>query len=616
VSDYRIQNLWNIQKKFFSCWEQSFINNLFKKTFFCIPIFIFSFVLAASANQSIPEYSCCKISSQEMVLDGHLDEVFWQRAPKVQMNDMASGEPTNYANSVSMVYDEKNLYLGYRFENPVIWGKEKIRDKPFFQYSGEKSEMFVKLFLDPDGDGVDILELHINPLGTIFDGIQSIPNINFNGLTFFRQNGLFREDINIEGLKVAVDVDGTLNKDDDFDNAWTVEVEIPFESLKNFTTQKLPPANKKKWRFSVQSRYFTKQLPAHAHYLSFPEMGTVDSHNYDVYAYLNFSEKPPCSLQQKSVWVWSMPQKTKNDIETAVRAAKELGFNVIIWNVNKNWYDLIYYARKYGLKAYAPLVISGSYSQKMTPEESKLNMENKSDYQRGGEPLSGKRGDEILYCKSPEFLHPFVKEENKMRIQTLILHGYQGIALDFVGYRNYYASFTPLAKRLLAEHINPSISKKEAQDQFFEQALIDFYDDMVDYAKEYAASKARKIEISCHIYPTFLPNPLYGNKCNVDYCGQTVSWFFKPYWSYDKIEKYARFVVKQENRYHSKSIGAPFIGFDSMWQNGIHAKSPERIRSEIQIVKNAGARAIQFAELGYILHCPEVAKVIKEELAQ
>ncbi|MFA7186055.1 MAG: hypothetical protein WC082_14235, partial [Victivallales bacterium] len=66
---------------------------------------------------------------------------------------------------------------------------------------------------------------------------------------------------------------------------------------------------------------------------------------------------------------------------------------------------------------------------------------------------------------------------------------------------------------------------------------------------------------------------------------------------------------------HKYPIGAPFIGFDSKWQDGVHAKSPERIRREIQIVKDAGAQAIQFAELGYILKCPAVAGVIKDELA-
>ncbi|MFA7184789.1 MAG: carbohydrate-binding family 9-like protein, partial [Victivallales bacterium] len=490
-------------------------------------VFIFLlFVLPVSLQASGKEYKCGKILPDELTLDGVLDEVFWKRAPKIKMNAMATGKETDFPNAVSIVHDDKNLYLGYHFENPVIWGKAKKRDEPFFAYSGGKSEMFVKLFLDPDGNGIDVLELHINPLGTIFDTIQRIPNINFNGVRFYRANGLCREDINIKGIEAAAKVYGTLNQDNDFDNAWSVEVKIPFESLKDFSTSGLPPLNTKKWRFSVQSRYFKHPLPSKAYYLSFPTMGIVDSHNYDVYADLIFSSKAPCSLDHKAVWCWSLPHKTKKDIEKAVLAAKKLGFNVIIWSGGKNWYDLIYYARKHGLKAYAPLVVSGSYFQEMTPEESKLKMADKTDYQRGGEP----HGKEVLYTKRPEFLHPFVRQENKKRINKLIDRGFAGIAFDFIGYQNYYGSFSPLARRCLMESINPSIPEQKARDHFFEQTLVDFYRDMYDHAKKYAAAKARKIDISCHIYPVFLPNPLYGNKCKVDYCGQTVSWFFKPYW--------------------------------------------------------------------------------------
>lgn len=603
-------------RTFFGTGSLSAIPDNCRKAVIRLALILLWSVLPPAAPAADREYPCYKIRPEEITLDGALNESFWKCAPKISMNDMATGKPTDFTNEVSIVHDDKNLYLGYRMENPVIWAKAKTRDEPFFQYGGKKSEMFVKLFLDPDGDGIDILELHINPLGTIFDSIQKIPNINFNGLTFHRRKKLCLEEINIKGIEAAVQIDGTLNQNSDFDAGWSAEVKIPFESLKAFTTGALPPDNPKTWRFSVQSRYFNQPLPAKARYLSFPPMGIVDSHNYDVYTDLIFSPQRPHSLAHKAVWVWSLPKKTAADIEKAVVAARELGFNVIIWDAGENWCHLIYYARKHGLKAYAPLVVSGSYLQQMTPEEAKLEMSRRPGYQRGGEPLGGKPGDEILYSRRPELLHPFVRQENKIRINRLIDEGFNGIALDFVGYQNYYASFSPLAKRALAKALNPSIPEPAARNRFFEQVLVDFYRAMYDHAKEYAAGKARKIDLSCHIYPVFLPNPLYGNQCRTDYCGQTVSWFFKPYWDYDKIEKYARFVVSREGDYHPESIGAPFIGFDSELENGRHAKPPERVRREIQIVKNAGARAIQFAELGSILKCPEVAKVIREELAE
>ena len=139
---------------------------------------------------------------------------------------------------------------------------------------------------------------------------------------------------------------------------------------------------------------------------------------------------------------------------------------------------------------------------------------------------------------------------------------------------------------------------------------MSFYNTLVTYAKE----KKPDIKTTCHIWPHFAPNPLYGNRLQVDYCGQTVSWFFLPHWSLDKIKRYTYEAVNHEARFHANSKGAPFIGIFTLPPNERHRKSARRVKEEIRIIKKSGAKAIQFAELGNILNDVEIANVVSEEL--
>ena len=41
---------------------------------------------------------------------------------------------------------------------------------------------------------------------------------------------------------------------------------------------------------------------------------------------------------------------------------------------------------------------------------------------------------------------------------------------------------------------------------------------------------------------------------DVDYCMQTVAWFFKPFWDLAKVEDYTRKVVQDEKRYFARAL--------------------------------------------------------------
>ena len=92
------------------------------------------------------------------------------------------------------------------------------------------------MFIDADGDGKTYVELQVNAKGATFDSY----------LPTYRQN---QNDWD-SGMKAGVKVDGTLNKRDDEDKGWTVELAIPLDAArgKEKEMKNVPPKVGTEWR--------------------------------------------------------------------------------------------------------------------------------------------------------------------------------------------------------------------------------------------------------------------------------------------------------------------------------------------------------------------------------
>ena len=138
---------------------------------------------------------------------------------------------------------------------------------------------------------------------------------------------------------------------------------------------------------------------------------------------------------------------------------------------------------------------------------------------------------------------------------------------------------------------------------------------MVSFTNDMAAA-ARKtnpqIELTIHIYPWFQPDPYYGHKTDIDYVGQTVSWFFRPHWSLETVRDRTAQLIRDQHRCYRDHCAAPFIGFNAGKLRDY--RSARRIRQELQIIRGSGAQALQVAELGYLLDKPLIAQAVAEEL--
>ncbi len=82
-------------------------------------------------------------------------------------------------------------------------------------------EEVVEVFIDPDGDGRNYLELEVNPLNTVVDLIivQLAPTWESDF------------DWDIAGLQTAVQTYGTVNDSLGQDEGWTVEIAIPWAAM-------------------------------------------------------------------------------------------------------------------------------------------------------------------------------------------------------------------------------------------------------------------------------------------------------------------------------------------------------------------------------------------------
>ena len=213
--------------------------------------------------------------------------------------------------------------------------------------------------------------------------------------------------------------------------------------------------------------------------------------------------------------------------------------------------------------------------------------------------------EEMLCFHRPEVLD-FCKSEIK---RILSVPGVAGVAFDVFGYRNYRCCYcshsTKLLKQWRKEH--PELPDSKALDEFSLETLVKFNNELADYAR----SLNSEAKVITHVYPVFLPEVLYGNRLNVDVCGQTAAWFFEPFWSYDRITKYSRVIFGEEKKYFQHSEGSALIGIYSRPET-YAPKSPERIRRELQAILDGGGDRVQVCSMNDVLKDESIRKVFLE----
>jgi hypothetical protein len=226
-------------------------------------------------------------------IDGKIGKDEWRNAswsaPYVDIADSIHPIPRLRTNC-KMLWDDNYLYIAAKLEEPDLWATLKNHDDIVFQDND------FEVFIDPNNDGSQYFEIEINALGTVMDLFM---------FKTYKKGGPMDMGWNTTGMKSAVFLKGTLNKNDDRDQYWTIEMAIPFESMKR-ENRISHPQDGSTWRINfsrVQWQleksglgYEKKKGPGgkripEDNWVWSPQ-GVIDMHVPEKWGFLHFKVKP------------------------------------------------------------------------------------------------------------------------------------------------------------------------------------------------------------------------------------------------------------------------------------------------------------------------------------
>lgn len=240
-------------------------------------------------------------------IDGRLDEKSWQQAPRSpRFVDILTGKPALHDTRASVLWDDENLYVAFRVEEPFVHAKFTTNNSPI--YYDNDVEVFIA--------GKDsYYEFEINGFNTTYEvffiwddayergGFAQLSDFQrarlepFNGVDFKthpRGGRLGNFNWHFPGKQTAVFIDGTVNQDKDRDRGWSVELAFPWkgmELLAKTDHRALPPKDGDVWRMDF-SRFNTyKEAPPakDSGGWFWTRHGVWDSHIPECFAYIQFS---------------------------------------------------------------------------------------------------------------------------------------------------------------------------------------------------------------------------------------------------------------------------------------------------------------------------------------
>ncbi|MFT5369496.1 MAG: hypothetical protein ACI8V2_004473 [Candidatus Latescibacterota bacterium] len=204
----------------------------------------------------------------------------------------------------------------------------------------------------------------------------------------------------------------------------------------------------------------------------------------------------------------------------------------------------------------------------------------------------------------------FEHEETKKAILERIekaLSWADGIALDGFGFMNYYACFCDRCEAIRAEMkaVKPDKPDLDILVEMSTKTLVDVHEMVYAYAKSIKPDAV----VTDHVWPPFRPDEYVGHKFKLDYCTQTISWFYPPEWRLERVA----FEAAEMKRLEDKSINR-FVPFIGIYETGGHVRSAERLVKELEIALTYGEGSVVVSRLTTLQKCPELAEAVKSVL--
>ena len=267
-------------------------------------------------ESEVAHYNAAKIKGP-LEINGDLTKPEWQNAVKSpRFVDMVTGEPALYDTKTAVLWDEQNLYIGFWAEEPFVVATQKERDSIIFL------ENDLEVFID---GGDCYYELEMSALNTIYEvffiwkdaykkgGKFDVPEFDVfkeKAMTFGGDYDRTGKDFwwgrhprklrwafidyDMPGLKTGVQVDGKINDPSHVDKGWSLEIAIPWQSMKWLANgRSLPPKDGDSWRiFFGRFQKMTpsgKEVDPHPAW-AFNKHGLYDTHIPECFTFVHFKE--------------------------------------------------------------------------------------------------------------------------------------------------------------------------------------------------------------------------------------------------------------------------------------------------------------------------------------
>ncbi len=190
-------------------------------------LFLLAALLAAQTETAPgrPRYEVRRAASR-VVVDGKLHDAAWQAAQTIVFVfpwEFQTG--AKQKTSARLLWDDRNLYVGYECEDADITAQFTERDDPTYRDDA------VEIFLNPRPSQTDVyLGLEMNARGVLYDYVS-----------VFSARYLFKR-FQMQGVQLATYIDGTLNARGDHDKGWSLELAIPWENFEGLSGRPQPGA--------------------------------------------------------------------------------------------------------------------------------------------------------------------------------------------------------------------------------------------------------------------------------------------------------------------------------------------------------------------------------------
>jgi hypothetical protein len=242
-----------------------------------------------------PRGYVCYRAKGPITIDGKADEASWADAPWTEdfVDIEGPGKPfPRFRTRAKMLWDDQYLYVYAELGEPHVWGTITKKNEVIFRDND------FEVFINPDGSNHNYYEYEMNALNTIWELTLDRP---------YRDDGPVHLGTNMDGLKSAVHVDGTLNDPSDTDRGWSVEIAYPWKGLAKYSTMvACPPVDGEQWRMGfsrvewlidiIDGKYRKVPNRPEDNWIWSPQ-GVVDMHRPERWGFVQFSTAVPGQAQ-------------------------------------------------------------------------------------------------------------------------------------------------------------------------------------------------------------------------------------------------------------------------------------------------------------------------------